>query len=120
LPIGPAHTGRCPATPTTLTLDEALRRLPRVDLERQKGPRPEALANLPGFANVVESLSGVTDPGDAISRHTAAFARVLIAHPEIHPVPLVHAITAPTALQNLPPYLPYEFGAQAYPHFVAG
>jgi hypothetical protein len=100
----------------SLTLDEALRRLPRIDPEKQKGPRPEALANLPGFANVVESLSGVTDPEDAISRHTATFARVLIAHPEIPPVPLVHTITAPTAMQNLLPYLPHEFGARAYAH----
>lgn len=59
-----------------LTLDEALRPLPRID--------PEA----------------------AISRHTAAFARVLIVQPEIHPVPLVYTITAPTAIQNLLPYFP--------------
>jgi hypothetical protein len=102
----------------SLMLDEALRRLPRIDPEKQKGPRPEALANLPGFANVVESLSGVTDPEDAISRHTATFARVLIAHPEIPPVPLVHTITAPTAMQNLLPYLPHEFGARAYAHLA--
>jgi hypothetical protein len=99
----------------SLTLDEALRRLPRVDPEKQKGPLPEALGNLPGFAKVVESLAEV-NPENAISRHTAGFARVLIAHPEIPPVPLVHTITAPTAVQNLLPYLPHEFGAQAYPH----
>lgn len=55
----------------------------------------DGLARLNG-----ESLGPPTTPEDAISVHTAAFARVLVAHPEASPIPLVHAITAPAALQN--------------------
>ena len=66
------------------------------------------LKDLPGFTSAMESLAEATDAEDAISRHTAAFARVLIAHPEIPPIPLVHTITATTAVQNLLPYVPRE------------
>jgi hypothetical protein len=90
----------------TLALDDALRRLPRVDPEKQYGPPAAALNDLPGFTSAVEGLATATEAKEAISRHTAAFARVLIAHPEIPPIPLVHAITAPTAMQNMLPYLP--------------
>ena len=100
----------------TLTLDEALRHLPRVDMGKQKGPPAAALNNLPGFTSAVESLAAATDPEQAISRHTAAFVRVLMAHPEVPPIPLVHAITAPTAMQNLLPYVPRELGSGFYGH----
>jgi Questin oxidase-like len=98
----------------TLALDEALRRLPRVDPGKQNGPPAAALNDLPGFTSAVEGLAAATAAKEAISRHTAAFARVLIAHPEIPPIPLAHAITAPTAMQNLLPYLPRELGVQFY------
>jgi hypothetical protein len=97
-----------------LEIDEALRRLPRVDPEGLKGPLAEVLSHLPGFASAVESGAAPADPVEAISHHTAAFARVLIAHPEVPPIPLVHAITAPTAMQNLLPYVPPDFAARAY------
>jgi hypothetical protein len=56
----------------------------------------------------------VTDAEEAISKHTVAFARILIAHPKVPPIPLVHTITAPTAMQNLLPYLPRELGSRLY------
>src|SRR5215831_18880742 len=96
LPGNPNRHGR-------LEIDEALRRLQRLDSEKRKGPPAAALNGMPGFASAVESLAPATDAKEAISRHTAAFARVLIAHPEVPPIPLVHAITAPTAMQNLLP-----------------
>jgi hypothetical protein len=97
-----------------LGVDEALRRLPRVDAEQRNGPPAAALDDLPGFASTVESLAAATDAEAAIRGHTAAFARVLIAHPEAAPIPLMHTITAPTAMQNLLPYLPRELGARLY------
>jgi hypothetical protein len=63
---------------------------------------------------VVESVAAVTDAEEAISRHTVAFARILVAHPNVPPIPLVHTITAPTAMQNLLPYLPRELGSRLY------
>ena len=97
-----------------LPLDEAIHRLPRLDPKGQKGLPPEALNEPPGFADAIDSLAAVADPKDAIHRHTAAFARVLIAHPEIPPIPLVHTITALTAMQNLLPFFAPEFGVRAY------
>jgi hypothetical protein len=108
---------RVPGNPDrhgNLAVDQALSRLPRVDPEKQKGPPAAALNNLPGFTSAVESLAPTTDTREAISKHTAAFARVLIAHPEVPPIPLVHAITAPTAMQNLMPHLPRELGLRFY------
>ena len=52
----------------------------------------------------------------AVASHTAAFARILIAHPDVSPIPLVHTITAPTAMQNLLPYVPRELGSGFYGH----
>ncbi len=69
------------------------------------------------FRSVVESLQVVSDAGYAISRHTAMFARVLLAHSEIRPIPLiqlVHTITAPSVMRNFLPHFPREFGAWAY------
>ena len=103
LPGNPDRHGR-------FEVDEALRHLPRVDPGKQKGPLGAGLNDLPGFTSAVESLAAATDAEEAISRHTAAFAGVLIAHPEVPPIPLVHTITAPTAMQNLLPYIPRELG----------
>jgi hypothetical protein len=97
-----------------LEVEEALYRLPRVDVRKQKGPPATALNDLSGFTSTVESLAASADPEEAISSHTAAFARVLIAHPEVPPIPLVHAITAPTAIQNLLPYTERELGLRFY------
>jgi hypothetical protein len=93
-----------------LSLEEAIQTLPRVEPERRietvRATTPEALGDLPGFATVVEGLPQVSDISDALSRHTATFARVLLSHPEAFQVPLVHTITAPSALRILLPYLP--------------
>jgi hypothetical protein len=114
-----------------LTLAQALHRLPRAAPEAVNPGAPPALLrelpaatekpvmhhDLPGFAAAIESLRGATDADSAISRHTAIFARLLVAHPEIRPIPLiqlVHSITAPVALRNLLPYFSPEFGAWAY------
>lgn len=88
----------------TRNLDEALYRLPRgeggVDI-----------------APAIESLAPVADIDAAISRHTATFSRLLLAHDELAPVPaiqIVHSITAPRSMRDLLPYLPPESGPRAY------
>jgi hypothetical protein len=108
-----------------LSLDEAVRRLPRVSAAERRGPpndlpgstnRPLLLAELPEFATVVESLREPADAGQEISKITAIFARVLLAHSEIRPIPLiqlVHSITAPAAMRNLLPFFSHEFGVRA-------
>ncbi len=113
-----------------LSIEQAIEKLPRaagkkriamlaVDAARSKIPfiKSEhcmAVSNAPEFGQVIESLQEVNDAEDAISRHTVLFARVLLAHPDVFPVPLIHTVTAPTAMRNLLPYLPPEFGAHAY------
>jgi hypothetical protein len=101
-------------------LDEALRRLPRVIRDRPADPYMVArleMQGLTGFTDIVESLQPVRDVGTAINQHAASFARVIFAHPELRPVPLIsliHAITAPVAMRNLLPYLPTDKGVWAY------
>ena len=118
-PIGPGHTGRFRAIPAVtggLGVEEALRHLPRIEPGTHNGPLGAGLKSLPGFTSAVESLAEATDAENAISRHTAAFARVLITHPEVPPIPLVHTITAPTAVQHLLPYVPRELAIRFYGH----
>jgi hypothetical protein len=84
-------------------LDAALRRLPR-------GEKAD-------IAPAIESLAPIADIDVAISRHTATFARLLLAHDELAPVPaiqLVHTITAPRSMRDLLPFLPPESGPLAY------
>jgi hypothetical protein len=95
-PGDPERTGSC-------DLDEALRRLPR-------GETVE-------IAPAIESLAPIADMDVAISRHTATFARLLLAHEELAPVPtiqLIHTITAPRSMRDLLPFLPPGSGPQAY------
>jgi hypothetical protein len=118
-----------------LSLDDALEKLPRAvgkkriamlafDAARSKiplinGKNRMAVSDTAEFAQVIESLQNVSDAEGAISRHTALFARVLLAHSDVFPVPLIHTVTAPTAMRNLLPYFPPEFGAHAYGLSVA-
>lgn len=86
-----------------LALEDAVRSLPR-------GPGAS-------IAPAVESLAATDDADEAISRHTAFFARVLLAHAELPPVPqiqLVHTITSAAAMRTLLAFFPAPFGAWAY------
>jgi hypothetical protein len=92
-----------PARSGSDDLDAALHRLPR-------GENAD-------IAPAIESLAPIADIDAAISRHTATFARLLLAHDELAPVPsiqLVHSITAPRSMRDLLPFLPTESGPQAY------
>jgi hypothetical protein len=69
------------------------------------------------IAPAIESLAPVADIDKAISRHTATFARLLLAHDELAPIPaiqLIHSITAPRSMRDLLPFLPPESGPRAY------
>ena len=94
-----------------LDVAAALRALPR---EAPQAPRPGPPRNpaagdeLPGLAEAVERLAAADDADAAISRHSAAMARLLLAHAELRPIPLIqliHSITAPVAARNLLPFL---------------
>jgi hypothetical protein len=99
-----------------LALNEALRRLPRLAPE-QRGGFMAPLKGLAGYADSVEALAGVTEINDAISKHTATFARVLVAHQELRQVALIeliHAITGPAAIRTLLAYFPDGSGPWVY------
>src|SRR5579875_1865303 len=94
-----------------LALDRALQELPRLEPRMRSRQMTEAagaamFTELPGFASAIQSLAMSGDVGEAISAHTATFARVLLAHSEMHPVPLIHTITAPALTRVLLPYIP--------------
>jgi hypothetical protein len=81
----------------------------------------EAIEQLPrgegDIAPVIESLGPMPPLDEAISQHTAHFARLLLAHGELAPVPtiqLIHTITAPRSMRDLLPYLPPQQGGWAY------
>jgi len=107
----------------TLSLEQALSRLPRFDpataapFVTDVMARFRALGKLPGFTETVENLEAVTSADAAISRHTAAIARILVAHQELRQVTfiqVVHALTSAAAMRTLLPYFPDTFGAWAY------
>lgn len=89
------------APPTSLELDE---------LARGLAFWAAAYQTIPGEPEEHD----VSDIDVAISEHTAAFAEVLLARSEAYPVPMIHCVTAATALRNLLPYLPVDFGPWAY------
>jgi hypothetical protein len=109
LPRNPDHHGGC-------SVHDALQDLPRIPSNGPAGPGEgtRALAELPNFASAIESVPEVTAIGHAISDHTALFARLLLSHPEVFPVPLVHCITAPAAMRTLLSFFDKDFGAWAY------
>jgi hypothetical protein len=101
--------------PSALLLDELARGLAYWASSYHR--LPDDPGARPGLPPAIASLGDATEPGAAISRHSAAFARVLLAHPALKPIPLIqliHTVTAPVAMRNLLPYLPAERGAWAY------
>src|SRR5882757_4579035 len=79
----------------TLSLDEALLRLPRFD-QTKTAPvvtdviaRFRALGELTGFTETIENLKALTNVDEAISHHTAIIARILVAHAELRQVTFI-------------------------------
>ncbi len=107
----------------TLSLERALLRLPRFNpmsaapILTDVMARFKALGELAGFTETVENLEAVSSADEAISRHTAAIARILVAYTELRQVAfiqVVHALTSAAALRTLLPYFSDDFGAWAY------
>jgi hypothetical protein len=92
----------------SLALDEALARVPRPpvgawsDIEAGTFVR---MGELDGFPEAVEALGPPASLGDSLSELTAASCRVILAYPEVFPVPLVHTLTPTGAVRTLLPYL---------------
>lgn len=91
-----------------LTLDEALRALPRPE---QAWSPIEAgtfarLGELARFAGAVEALGPPESLDDALSDLTAASCRLLLDNPGVVPVGPIHAVTPTAAARVLLPYLP--------------
>jgi hypothetical protein len=91
-----------------LTLSEAIPQLPR---PREQWAMMDAgsfarIGELPGFPHAVESLGPPQSIDNALSDLTASFCRVVLAHREAFPVPLVHTVTPTAAMRILLPHLP--------------
>ena len=71
----------------------------------QPGPRMRGLNSFTEYHEGLDALA----PGDSewlLGEMTTTFAGVYFTHPEVVPVPLIHAVTAPAALRLVLPYLP--------------
>jgi hypothetical protein len=70
------------------SIHAALQELPRVELGDAAGPgeEPKILAELSNFAGTIENIPRITNINDAVSRHTALIARLLLSHREVMPV----------------------------------
>jgi hypothetical protein len=108
-----------PGHPTlagTRSLDEALERLPRphdawTPIEAGQFLRIHELTD---FADAVEALGPPASLDAALSDLTAAFARMMLANPDVHPFGLVHAVTPVAGARTLLPYLPTVPTEQIY------
>jgi hypothetical protein len=89
------------AAPSSLELDE---------LARGLAFWAAAYQTIPGEPKACD----VPDIDAMISEHTAEFAEALLARPDAYPVPMIHCVTAATAMRNLLPHLPADFGPWAY------
>ncbi len=61
----------------------------------------------PGYLPALSALH-TGDPQRLITELTTEFAGIYQAHPEVMPIPLVHAVTAPAAVRLVLPHLPAE------------
>jgi hypothetical protein len=99
-----------------LTAAQAIERLPR---PTERWPMLEAgsfsrLDALDGFTEAVDALGPPRSDEEALSALSAQFCAVIVAHPDVFAVPLVHTITPIAAARTLLPYLPAVSVAQLY------
>jgi hypothetical protein len=92
------------------SIDEAIARLPRPDGPDDGGGFDGRVGRLAGYPGYDETLGALApdELGHLLSDMTSTFAGVYTAHPEIFPVPLIHAVTAPAAVRIVLPHLPAE------------
>jgi hypothetical protein len=99
-----------------LTLSKAIERLPRPTVP---WPFLEAgtLSHIPeleGFTQAVDALGPPLSSDEALTALSAQFCAVIVAHPDVLAIPLVHTITPITAARTLLPYLPDVSVEQLY------
>jgi hypothetical protein len=102
------------------SLREVLEALPRLDAEVKIGLRDKGfflhMPDIAGWSQEVEELAQPLDVDEAFSELTLTFVQAQLAHPELFPIPQVHATTAPAAMRVMLKYLPQELHV---PSFVA-
>jgi hypothetical protein len=91
----------------TMTVAEAVARLPRPPGPATFDGRIGGLGEFPGYDEALGALApAAVQP--LLSTMTSTFAGIYLAHPEVFPVPLIHAVTAPAAVRIVLPHLPVE------------
>lgn len=102
LPGRPVLTG-------SRTLQAAIAEVPRVSPDAGWTPLEAGsfrrFGELPDFAGSIEALGPPESAEHALSDLSAAFCRVLLAHPDSLVGPLVHMVTPIAAARTLAPYL---------------
>lgn len=107
-----------PSLGGTLTLDDAIAGLPRPDqpwspFEAGTFARLGELRRFPAALDAIGPPPESLD--DALSDLTAAFCRVLLAHPDVFPQGPVHMVTPIAATRILIPHLPEPSRETLYP-----
>jgi Questin oxidase-like len=114
------------ALPEASELTSALSRLPLYTQEHGRVPAGNIVAGLraaremPGFAEATSTDGSAEDVSTALSRLTAAFARVYLQHgttgPQVATIAFVHAVTGPAALRKIAPHVRPETARAALPY----
>jgi hypothetical protein len=91
-----------------LSLTKAIEELPRPS---EPWPMLEAgtfsrIDELEGYTEAVDALGPPVSSEEALSALSAQFCAVIVAHPDVFAIPLVHTVTPIAATRTLLPYLP--------------
>lgn len=99
-----------------LSLPDALARLPRPTeaWNPMEAGQFTRLHELSAFPDAVEALGPPPSIDDALSDLTTAFARMMVANPEVHPFGFVHSLTPAAGARALLPYVPTITTEQLY------
>jgi hypothetical protein len=102
LPGQPAFSGQ-------RGLADAIQALPRQPASTPAGlaERLAQLGDYPGYAQALGTLAPQRTQW-LLSEMTSEFAGIYLTHPEVFPVILIHAVTAPAAVRLILPHLPED------------
>jgi hypothetical protein len=103
----------------SLTLAEAVARLPRPAepwpiFEAGTFSRIDELTEFPAVLDMLGPPLSAVDGSDSLSALSVQFCRLILAHPEVFAIPLVHTVTPIAAARTLMPYLPAVSIEQLY------
>ncbi len=97
---------------------EVLAALPRLDPDSKIGLRDKGfflhMPEIDGWGEEIDRLAPPADIQEAFSDLILAFVQAQLAHPELFPIPQVHATTAPAAMRVMLDYLPEELHLVSY------